>query len=77
MSAAIAIGVMAAAVAILSILKPEKIIVATACMSVLVGLFALVEFCASKVQGAMGSLIAMAVVIGLLGGLLIAISCLR
>ena len=74
-SAAIAIGVMAAAVAILSILKPEKIIVATACMSVLVGLFALVEFCASKVQGAMGSLIAMAVVIGLLGGLLIAISC--
>ena len=75
-SAAIAIGVMAAAVAILSILKPEKIIVATACMSVLVGLFALVEFCASKVQGAMGSLIAMAVVIGLLGGLLIAISCL-
>lgn len=76
MSAAIAIGVMAAAVAILSILKPEKIIVATACMSVLVGLFALVEFCASKVQGAMGSLIAMAVVIGLLGGLLIAISCL-
>ena len=76
MSAAIAIGVMAAAVAILSILKPEKIIVATACMSVLVGLFALVEFCASKVQGAMESLIAMAVVIGLLGGLLIAISCL-
>ena len=76
MSAAIAIGIMAAAVAILSILKPEKIIVATACMSVLVGLFALVEFCASKVQGAMGSLIAMAVVIGLLGGLLIAISCL-
>ena len=76
MSAAIAIGVMAAAVAILSILKPEKIIVATACMSVLVGLFALVEFCASKVQGAMGSLIAMAVVIELLGGLLIAISCL-
>ena len=76
MSAAIAIGVMAAAVAILSILKPEKIIVATACMSVLVRLFALVEFCASKVQGAMGSLIAMAVVIGLLGGLLIAISCL-
>ena len=76
MSAAIAIGVMAAAVAILSILKPEKIIVATACMSVLVGLFALVEFCASKVQGAMGSLIAMAVVIGLLGGLLIAVSCL-
>ena len=76
MSAAIAIGVMAAAVAILSILKLEKIIVATACMSVLVGLFALVEFCASKVQGAMGSLIAMAVVIGLLGGLLIAISCL-
>ena len=76
MSAAIAIGVMAAAVAILSILKPEKIIVATACMSVLVGLFALVEFCASKVQGVMGSLIAMAVVIGLLGGLLIAISCL-
>ena len=76
LAAAVAIGVMAASVAILSILKPEKVVLATACMGALVTLFALVEFAAAKVKGAMGSIIAMAVVVGLLGGLLIAISCL-
>lgn len=71
---AVTIAVMAAAVTVLSLLKPEKIAGATVCLGILMGLFALVERNASYIKKATGSLIVMAVIIGLLGGLLIGIS---
>ena len=71
---AVTIAVMAAAVTVLSLLKPEKIAGATVCIGILLGLFALVERNASYIKKATGSLIVMAVIIGLLGGLLIGIS---
>lgn len=71
---AVTIAVMAAAVTVLSLLKPEKIAGATVCLGILLGLFALVERNASYIKKATGSLIVMAVIIGLLGGLLIGIS---
>ena len=71
---AVTIAVMAAAVTVLSLLKPEKIAGATVCLGILIGLFALVERNASYIKKATGSLIVMAVIIGLLGGLLIGIS---
>ncbi|WP_294837468.1 tape measure protein [uncultured Eubacterium sp.] len=70
----VTIAVMAAAVTVLSLLKPEKIAGATVCLGILLGLFALVERNASYIKKATGSLIVMAVIIGLLGGLLIGIS---
>ena len=71
---AVTIAVMAAAVTVLSLLKPEKIAGATVCLGILMGLFALIERNASYIKKATGSLIVMAVIIGLLGGLLIGIS---
>ena len=65
---------MAAAVTVLSLLKPEKIAGATVCLGILMGLFVLIESNASYIKKATGSLIVMAVIIGLLGGLLIGIS---
>ena len=71
---AVTIAVMAAAVTVLSLLKPEKIAGATVCLGILMGLFALIERNASYIKKATGSLIVMAVIIGLLGGLLIGMS---
>jgi tape measure domain-containing protein len=71
---AVTIAVMASAVTVLSLLKPEKIAGATVCLGILMGLFALIERNASYIKKATGSLIVMAVIIGLLGGLLIGIS---
>ena len=70
----VAIAVLAATVAILSFLKPEKIAGATVCMGILLGLFALVERNASYIKKATSSLIVMSVIVALLGGLLIGIS---
>ena len=63
---AVTIAVMAAAVTVLSLLKPEKIAGATVCIGILLGLFALVERNASYIKKATGSLIVMAVIMGYL-----------
>lgn len=71
---AVAIGVMAAAVAVLSFIKWEKLLPATVALSALMGMFTVMELGAKHVNGAMGSIIAMSVVVGLLGIMLIALS---
>ena len=70
---AAAIGVMAASIAVLSLLDPARVVLATACMSAVMGMFALVVKMGSNVQTSMGVMItmvaaiaAMAVAIGVL-----------
>ena len=72
----VAIGLMAAAVAGLSFIEPEKLLTATASMTILMGMFALVEKAGSNIQKSMGSLIVMTTAVGLLGGILIAMGLL-
>ena len=72
----VAIGLMAAAVAGLSFIEPTKLITATASMTILMGMFALVEKAGSNIQKSMGSLIVMTTAVGLLGGILIAMGLL-
>lgn len=71
---AVAIGVMAAAVAALSFIEWQKLLPATVALSALMGMFTVMELGAKHVNGAMGSIIAMSVVVGLLGIMLIALS---
>lgn len=71
---AVAIGVVAAAVAALSFIEWQKLLPATLALSAVMAMFAIVEYGASNVKGAMGSIIAMSVVVGLLGIMLIALS---
>ena len=71
---AVAIGVMAAAVAALSFIEWQKLLSATLALSAVMAMFAIVEYGASNVKGAMGSIIAMSVAVGLLGIMLIALS---
>ena len=60
---AAAIGVMAASIAVLSLLDPARVAIATACMSMVMGMFALVVKMGSNVQTSMGVMIAMVAVI--------------
>ena len=65
---AVAIGVIAASVAVLSLLDQSKVQSATACMAVLMGMFALIAKAGSNIQTAVGPIIAMGVILGLLAG---------
>ena len=70
----VAIGVMAAAVAGLSFIEPDRLIIATAAMSVLMGMFALIVKSSQNISGAMGPLIVMTAAIGVLAGALYLLS---
>lgn len=72
----VAIGLLAAAVAGLSFIDPSRLAGATAAMSILMGMFALIELAGSKIKSSMSSLIVMTTAVGLLGGLLIAMGLL-
>ena len=54
-----AIAVMAVAVALLSLIKKERLIVATACMTALVGVFGLALYAGKNAKKSLGSIIAM------------------
>lgn len=71
---AVVIGVMAAAVAALSFIEWQKLLPATLALSAVMAMFAIMEYGASNVKGAMSSIIAMSVAVGLLGIMLIALS---
>lgn len=71
---AIAIGVMAAAVAALSFIDPTKLASATLAMAAVMGMFALLVKQAGVAQGSIGTLIVMTVAIGLIAGILVALS---
>lgn len=66
----VAIGVMAAAVAALSLIDSTKLAVATACLGALMGMFALMELAGSKASGSIVSLIAITAVVVVLAGVL-------
>lgn len=71
---AVAIGVMVAAVALLTLIDPTKLAVATTVMVVLLGMFAVVVKVAGTAQAAMGTIIAMTVAIAAIGAVLYALS---
>ena len=70
------IGIMALAVAALSFIEPTKLIAPTLALTMLIGMFALMEKMAANVNGSMKTMVTMAVIVALLGGLLIALSVL-
>ena len=63
---AVVIGVIAASVAVLSLLDTGKVITATACMTVLMAMFALIAKMGSNIQTSVGVIIAMAAVLSIL-----------
>ena len=79
MKMSLAILILVGAIALLSLLKPEKVILGTACISAMLGMFALLVKMTKYSKHANNlakTLIIMAVVIGILGGVLITLSCL-
>ena len=73
----VAIGIMAAAVALLSFIDPTKLAGATLAMSMLMGMFALMSFTAKFAQNAMGSLIVLTVAVGIIAGIIYLLSTLQ
>ena len=71
---AIAIAVMTAAVAALSLIDTAKLAASTAALSTLMGMFALMAKAAGSAKGAVGSLIVMTVAVGLMTGMLYMLS---
>lgn len=74
---AVAIGVMAAAVAALSMIDSTKLAVATACLGALMGMFALMELAGSKAKGSIGMIAAMVIAVAALAGILGVMSALQ
>lgn len=70
----VAIGIMVGAVALLSLIDGSKLAGATASLSILMGMFALIAKCAGTMSKAMGSLMIITVVVGLLAGILYLLS---
>lgn len=70
MGLAVAIGVMAASLVALSFIDARKLATATAALSAVMGMFALVIKATGNVGKSMGTIITMTVALGLLGGLL-------
>lgn len=66
----VAIGVMAVAVAALSMIDPKKLYGATAALGILMGMFALMTFAAKGAKSSLGSLIVMTAVVGALAGII-------
>lgn len=71
---AIAIGVMAAAVTVLSFIDPTKLAGATIALSIIMGMFALMTKAAGQAQKAMGTIIVMTLAVGALAGLIYLLS---
>ena len=72
----VAVGIMAAAVMGLSFIDGTKLAGATVALGTLIGMFGVMARMTGTITASMGSLIVMAVIIALLGGLLHALSCL-
>lgn len=61
-----AIGIMAVAVALLALIKPERLAVATACMTALVGIFGLAIYASKDAKKCLGSIIAMTAAVAII-----------
>ena len=73
---AVAIGVMVASIAVLSLIDIDKLASATIALSSVMGMFALMVKSTSTIQKAMGTLILMTVVVGVIAGILYLMSSL-
>ena len=71
---AVSIGVMAASVVALSLIKPEKLTAATLALSTLMGMFAIVEKASSVATTSIKNIIVMTAVVAALAGLLVLMS---
>ena len=74
---AVAIGVMAAAVAALSMIDSTKLAIATACLGSLMGMFALIELAGSKAKGSIAMIATMVIAVAALAGILEVMSALQ
>lgn len=74
---AVAIGVMAAAVAALSMIDSTKLAIATACLGSLMGMFALIELAGSKAKGSIAMIATMIIAVAALAGILGVMSALQ
>lgn len=74
MKMAVPIAALAASIALLSLLDPTRVAVATACLTVLMGMFTVLTQVAKTASGDINTIIALTVAVGLLGGLLILMS---
>lgn len=74
MAMAVAIGIMAASIAILSLIDPKKLVAPTLAMAALMGMFSLMELAGSKMQKNMATIIAMTVAIGVIAACLAVLS---
>ena len=74
---AVAIGVMAAAVAALSMIDSTKLAIATACLGSLMGMFALMELVGSKAEGSITTIATMVIAVAALAGILGVMSALQ
>ena len=74
---AVAIGVMAAAVAALSMIDSTKLAIATACLGSLMGMFALMELAGSKAKGSIATIATMIIAVAALAGILGVMSALQ
>lgn len=74
---AVAIGVMAAAVATLSMIDSTKLAIATACLGSLMGMFALMELAGSKAKGSIATIATMVIAVAALAGILGVMSALQ
>ena len=62
----VVIAIMATSVAALSFIAPKKLVAPVVALSILIGMFAIVEKAGSNIQKATGTMISMAVIIGIL-----------
>lgn len=74
---AVAIGVMAAAVAALSMIDSTKLAIATACLGSLMDMFALIELAGSKAKGSIAMIATMVIAVAALAGILGVMSALQ
>lgn len=74
---AVAIGVMAAAVAALSMIDSTKLAIATACLGSLMGMFTLMELAGSKAKGSIATIATMIIAVAALAGILGVMSALQ
>lgn len=65
-----AIGIMTAAVAVLSMIDPTKLANATMALSMVMSMFALIVAATSVAKGSLGTLIVMTIAVGLIGGMI-------
>ena len=74
---AVAIGVMAVSVVALSFIDPSRLAGATAALGILMGMFAYIEKSAPLIKSSKSTIIIMVAVIGMLAGILLAMSMLN